>query len=46
MDGWTLGLLEVAPIAIVAVIMFRHFRGVCRAGAAEEGAGPPARPRA
>jgi hypothetical protein len=26
MYGWTLGLLEVAPVAIVAVIVVRHFR--------------------
>lgn len=36
MDGWTLGLLEVAPVAIAAVIVFRHFRTERRAAAAEE----------
>ena len=30
MDGWTLGLLEVAPVAIVAVIVLRHFRDARR----------------
>lgn len=47
MDPWTLGLLEVAPVAIVAVIVFRHFRGARRAAAVEEAAGAPhPRPRA
>jgi hypothetical protein len=36
MDSWSLGLLEVAPIAIVAVIVFRHYRGARRAAAVEE----------
>jgi hypothetical protein len=36
MDPWTLGLLEVAPVAIVAVIVFRHVRGTRRAAAVEE----------
>jgi len=35
MDAWTLGLLEVAPVAIVAVIVVRHFRAARRAGAVE-----------
>ena len=39
MDGSALGLLEVAPVAIAAVIVFRHFRGARRAGAVEEGRG-------
>ena len=38
MDAWTLGLLEVAPVAIVAVIVFRHFRAARRAAALEDGA--------
>ena len=47
MNPWTLGLLEVAPVAIVAVIVFRHFRGARRAAAVEEGApAPHARPGA
>ena len=47
MDAWRLGLLEAAPVAIAAVIVFRHFRAARRAVAVEEeGAGPPsARPR-
>ena len=45
MDAWRLGLLEVAPVAVVAVIVFRHFRGARRAAAVEEGArAPQARP--
>ena len=40
MDAWTLGLLEIAPVAVVAVIVWRHVRGVRRAAAVEEG--PPA----
>lgn len=35
MNGWALGLLEVAPVAIVAVIVVRHFRAARRAGAEE-----------
>ena len=46
MDAWTLGLLEVAPLAIVAVIVLRHFRGARGAAAPEEGARAPAPPRA
>ena len=47
MDPWTLGLLEVAPVAIVAVIVFRHFRGARRAAALEERSrATHARPRA
>ncbi len=34
-DGWTLGWLEVAPIAVAAVIVWRHFRGERRATAVE-----------
>jgi hypothetical protein len=30
MDGWTLALLEVVPVAIVAVIVVRHFRAMRR----------------
>ena len=45
MDPWMLGLLEVAPVAIVAVIVFRHFRGARRTEAAQETA-PYTRPRA
>ena len=41
MDAWTLGLLEVVPIAIAAVIVFRHFRGERRAAAVEEEARAP-----
>ena len=41
MDTWPLGLLEVAPVAIVAVIVFRHFRDARRAAAVEEGAPAP-----
>ena len=37
MDPWTLGLLEVAPAAVVVVIVVRHFRGAGAADAAEEG---------
>ena len=36
MDGWTLGLLEVAPVAIAAVIVFRHFRAARRVAAVEQ----------
>ena len=47
MDAWTLGLLEVAPVVVVAVIVWRHFRGARAAAAAEEGArSPDARSRA
>ena len=41
MDAWTLGLLEVAPIAIAVVIVFRHFRDQRRAAAVEERARAP-----
>jgi hypothetical protein len=33
MGGWGLGLLEVAPVAIVVVIVVRHFRAQRRAAA-------------
>ncbi len=47
MNGWTLGLLEVAPVAIVAVIVFRHLRAARDDGALEPGADSPlALPRA
>ena len=47
MDNWALGLLEVTPVAIAAVIVFRHFRGARRVAAVEEGArAPHAHPRA
>ena len=45
MDAWPFGLLEVAPVAIVAVIVFRHFRGARRAEAVQE-TGPQTRPGA
>ena len=41
MYPWPLGLLEVAPVAIVGVIVFRHFRDARRAAAVEEGAPTP-----
>jgi hypothetical protein len=41
MDPWTLGLLEVAPVAVVAVIVFRHFRGTRRPAAGDDGARAP-----
>jgi hypothetical protein len=41
MNSWTIGLLEVAPVAIVAVIVFRHFRGARCAAAVEDGARAP-----
>ncbi len=41
MDSWRLGLLEVAPVAIAAVIVFRHFRGAREGAAVEDGARPP-----
>jgi len=41
MDGWGFGWLEVVPIAIAAVIVFRHFRGARRADAVEERARAP-----
>jgi hypothetical protein len=31
MDGSVFGWLEFAPVAIAAVIVFRHFRGARRA---------------
>ena len=37
MDGSTLRLLEVAPVAITALIVFRHFRGARRAAVVEKG---------
>lgn len=40
MDSSTLGLLEVAPVAIAAVIVFRHVRAI-RAAAVEEGTRTP-----
>jgi hypothetical protein len=42
MAGSALGWLEVAPVAIAAVIVVRHVRGARRAAAVEEkGARPP-----
>jgi len=35
MDGSGFGWLEFAPVAIAAVIVFRHFRGARRAADAE-----------
>jgi hypothetical protein len=46
MDPWTLGLLEVAPVALVAVIVVRHFRAARRAAAEERPRATSARPPA
>lgn len=40
-DSWTLGLLEVAPVAIVVVIVVRHFRALRRETGADEGVRAP-----